>query len=67
MALPAMSIITIALAVFESIMTTFAKIMEHASDAQRERLIAIMVENLEWWQTNVWRKLGDLLDGPDDG
>ena len=67
MALPAMSIITIALAVFESIMTTFAKIMEHASDSQRERLIAIMVENLEWWQTNVWRKLGDLLDGPDDG
>ncbi len=64
-ALPILSLLTIATTAFEAIIGGLVKLFEFASPDQRVRIIELIVVTLEWWQENVWAKLGDFLDGPD--
>ena len=48
----------------DKILDLYALMLEKASPETAEKLLSTIAENIEWWQENVWRKLGDFLDDP---
>jgi hypothetical protein len=51
------------LTTINKIIDLYGTMIEKASPEDQQKLLKVIAEREAWWQQNIWRKIGDFLDG----
>lgn len=57
------AVITALVTAYTETLKLWSTMLEAMPEDQRQQYASLIVEREQWWQENVWRKLGDLISG----